>query len=169
VTEIPAVPLAEPDVAVIVAEPVAIPVTRPADDTVATDALDELQVTLAPFIVTPFWSLTVVVRVAVSPTDVKLRLVGESVTDAAACDTVAVAVWFTEPDVAVIVALPSATEVTRPADDTVATDAADEVHVTVAPLIVLPTSSLTVAASVAVSESDANDRLVGESVIVAAV
>ena len=54
-------------------------------------------------------------------------------------------------------------------DDTVATDAADEVHVTVAPLIVLPTSSLTVAASVAVSESDANDRLVGESVIVAAV
>ena len=67
----------------IVAEPVAIPVTRPDDDTVATDVLDELQVTLAPFIVTPFWSLTVVVRVAVSPTDANDRLVGESVIDVA--------------------------------------------------------------------------------------
>ena len=153
----------------IVAEPVAIPVTRPADDTVATDALDELQVTLAPFIVTPFWSLTVAESCCVAPIDEKLRLVGESVTDAATCDTVAVAVWFTEPDVAVIVAEPSATEVTRPADDTVATDAADVVHETVAPLITVPSASFTVAASVAVSESDANDRLVGESVIVAAV
>ena len=68
-----------------------------------------------------------------------------------------------------IVALPSATEVTRPVDETVATDEFDVAHETVAPLIVLPTASLTVAASVAVSESDANDRLVGESVIVAAV
>ena len=76
---------------------------------------------------------------------------------------------FTEPDVAVIVALPSATEVTRQADETVAMDEFDVPHVTVAPLIVLPVPALTVAASVAVSESDANDRLVGENVIVAAV
>jgi len=68
-----------------------------------------------------------------------------------------------EPDVAVIVALPSATEVTSPADDTVAMDEFDVAQVTVAPPIVLPSASFTVATSVAVSESDAKVRLVGAS------
>ena len=71
---------------------------------------------------------------------------------------------FTEPDVAVIVALPSATEVTSPADDTVATDEFDVAHVTVAPEIVDPTASFTVGTSVVVSPTDVNDRLVGASV-----
>ena len=71
---------------------------------------------------------------------------------------------FTEPDVAVIVAVPSATEVTNPADDTVATAASDVVHVTVAPGIVAPSASVTVGVSVAVSANEANDRLVGDSV-----
>ena len=153
----------------IVAEPVAIPVTSPAEDTVAMDEFDVPHVTVAPDIVLPTASLTVAVRVTVSPTDVKVLVFGDSVTVEAVCDTVTVAVPLAEADVAVIVALPSATEVTRPADETVTTDEFDVAHETVAPLIVLPTSSLTVAASVAVSESDANDRLVGESVIVAAV
>ena len=65
---------------------------------------------------------------------------------------------------AVIVAVPSATEVTRPADDTVATDELDVAQVTVAPDITVPTASLTVAVSVAVSANEANDRLVGDSV-----
>ena len=39
---------------------------------------------------------------------------------------------------AVIVAVPSATEVTEPDEETVATDAADDVHETLAPLIVAP-------------------------------
>ncbi len=73
-----------------------------------------------------------------------------------------------EPDVAVIVAVPLATEVTSPADDTVAMDEFDVVHVTVAPDMVLPTASFTVATRVAVSEGDANDRLVGASVTEAA-
>jgi hypothetical protein len=71
---------------------------------------------------------------------------------------------FTEPDVAVIVAVPSATEVTNPADDTVATAASDVVHVTVAPGIVAPSASVTVGVSVAVAPIDASDRLVGDSV-----
>ena len=71
---------------------------------------------------------------------------------------------FTEPEVAVIVALPLATAVTRPADDTVATDALDVAHVTVAPDIVVPPASFTVGTSVVVSPNDANDRLVGASV-----
>ena len=52
--------------------------------------------------------------------------------------TVTAAVPFADPDVAVIVAVPSATEVTEPEDETVATDAADVAHDTLAPLIVAP-------------------------------
>ena len=153
----------EPDVAVIVALPSATEVTRPADDTVAIDELDVAQVTVAPPIVLPTASFTVGTSVVVSPNDANDRLVGASVTEAAACDTVAVAVWFTEPDVAVMVELPSAIAVTRPADDTVATDELDVAHVTVAPEIVVPAASFTVGVSVAVAPIDASARLVGDS------
>ena len=133
--------------AVIVAEPAAIPVTRPADETVATDEFDVPHETVAPDMVLPTSSLTVAVRVTVSPTDVKVLVFGDSVTVEAVCDTVTEVVAVNEPNVAVIVAEPSATEVTRPADDTVATDAADVVHETVAPLITVPPASFTVAVS----------------------
>jgi hypothetical protein len=59
---------------------------------------------------------------------------------------------------------PVTTEVTRPADDTVATAVFVDDHVTVAPDITDPTASLTVAVSVAVSASEAKLKLVGESV-----
>ena len=59
---------------------------------------------------------------------------------------------------------PVATEVTSPADDTVATDELDVAHVTVAPPIVLLFASLTVGTSVVVSPTDAKDMLVGDSV-----
>ena len=52
--------------------------------------------------------------------------------------TVTAAVPLAEPDVAVIVAVPSATEVTDPDEETVATEAADDDHDTLAPLIVAP-------------------------------
>jgi hypothetical protein len=68
----------------------------------------------------------------------------------------------------VIVADPSATEVTSPADDTVATDELEEAHVTVAPLIVLPPASFTVAVIWVVSDSERNVRLNTESVTDAA-
>ena len=45
---------AEPEVALMVAEPLATAVTRPEEETVATDGLDELHDTLAPLIVAPF-------------------------------------------------------------------------------------------------------------------
>ena len=65
----------------IVAVPSATAVTRPDEETVAMDALDELQVTLAPFIVAPFWSLTVAESCCVAPIDEKLRLVADNVID----------------------------------------------------------------------------------------
>lgn len=64
-----------------------------------------------------------------------------------------------------IVAVPTATEVTRPVDDTVATAASDVVHVTVALAIVAPLWSLTVADSWDVAPSDARLTLVAERVI----
>ena len=67
----------------IVAEPSATEVTRPLEDTVATDALDELHVTLAPLIVAPFWSLTVAESWDVSPSDEKLKVVADSVIEVA--------------------------------------------------------------------------------------
>ena len=63
------------------------------------------------------------------------------------------------------VAVPSATDVTKPADDTVATAASDVAHVTQALAIVAPFWSLTVADSWDVAPSDAKLRLVTERVI----
>ena len=60
--------------------------------------------------------------------------------------------------------MPFALAVTSPADDTVAIVVSDDAHVTVAPDMVAPPASFTVAASDAVSLTDAKLRLVGESV-----
>ena len=78
------------------------------------------------------------------------------------------AVADAEPEVPVIVALPSATAATRPADETVATPVSDDVQVTVAPDITLPAASFTVALSVAVSPTDEKASELGESSTVAA-
>ena len=74
------------------------------------------------------------------------------------------AVPLADPEVAVIVAVPLPTAVTKPPDETVATDAADVVHVTAAPGIVAPRESVTVGVSVAVAPIDPSDRLSGERV-----
>ena len=144
--------------------PFATAVTRPADETVAIDELDVAHVTVAPEIVAPPVSFTVATSVVVSASEAKLRLVGESVTEAAVWATEIPAVPLTEPDVAVIVADPAATPVTSPPDETVATDEFDVVHVTDAPEIVAPAASFTVGVSVAVAPIDVSDRLVGDSV-----
>jgi len=78
-----AVPLADPDVAVTVAVPSVTAVTNPAVETVATEALDVAHVTVGFEMIFPAASVTVAARVVVSPIDVKLRLVGASVTEAA--------------------------------------------------------------------------------------
>jgi hypothetical protein len=79
--------------------------------------------------------------------------------------TVTAAVALAAPEVAVIVAEPWATAVTAPEDDTVATDAADVAHDTLAPLIVARLWSLTVAESCCVAPITEKLRLVTESVI----
>ena len=76
-------------------------------------------------------SFTVAVTVAVSPTDVNVFDVGETTIDEATCPTVIAEVAVSELDVAVIVALPLPTAVTKPEEVTVATDAFDVPQVTV--------------------------------------
>ena len=76
-----AVALTDPDVVVMVAVPSMTAVTRPADETVATEASDVAHAMLGFEITVPPASLTVATRVVVSPADVKLRLVGDRVTD----------------------------------------------------------------------------------------
>jgi hypothetical protein len=78
--------------------------------------------------------------------------------------TVTAAVALTEPEVAVIVAVPFATAVTNPADETVAAVVSDDAHVTVAPAIVLSFASFTVAVIAAVSAKAAKLTLSADSV-----
>ena len=76
---------------------------------------------------------TVILEAALSPT-----MTAMIVSAGAGIATVTAAVPLAEPDVAVIVAVPSATEVTEPVEETFVTDEADDDHETLAPLIVAP-------------------------------
>jgi hypothetical protein len=64
--------------------------------------------------------------------------------------------------------MPSATEVTTPAEETVTTAVSDEFHVTVGLVIVLSFASLTVAVTVAISLNDDKFTLSGDRVTVTA-
>ena len=81
----------------------------------------------------------------------------------------AVAVALTDPDVAVMVAVPSVTAVTSPADETDATEVSDVAHAMVGFEMMFPAPSLTVVTRVVVSPADVKLRLVGASMIEAAV
>ena len=124
--------------AVIVTDPVATEVTRPADETVAMDVLEDAHVTTESGRTFPPASFTVALRVAVSASDTKESELGDTSTVIVRSPTVTEAVPLAEPDVAMIVADPVATEVTRPADETVAMDVLEDDHVTEAPPIVAP-------------------------------
>ena len=81
--------------------------------------------------------------------------------------TVTAAVASSEPEVAVIVAVPFAIAVTSPADETVATAASDEAQLIVGLGlgIALPPASHTVPTIVLVSPIDEKLKLVGARVI----
>ena len=148
----------------IVADPVATAVTKPVDETVPTDAADVVHVTTESGRTFPPESFTVALSVSVSPSDKKESELGDTSTVIVSSPTVTEADPLAEPDVAMIEIDPVATEVTNPADETVATAVFVDVHVTGAPEITVPPASFTVAASVAVSANEENERLVGDSV-----
>ena len=159
-----AVAFADSESAMIVAVPSATAVTSPADETVATLGVVEAHVTVAPDITVPPASFTVAASVVVSPIDAKESEVGDNSMDPEDGEIVTEADPLAEPEVAVIVADPSAIEVTRPEDDeTVATVVSDEAHVTVAAEITVPPASFTVALSVTVSPTDVRVFVLGET------
>ena len=159
------VAVAEPEVAVMVADPSATAVTSPEDETVATPVSDDDQSTVNSATELPPASVAVAVIASASPMTPNATELWENSRVAGSWATVAVAVAVIEPMVAVMVAVPLVTEVTVPEDETVATDAADVAHDTLAPLIVAPFWSLTVAVSCCIAPIDEKLKLVAESVI----
>jgi hypothetical protein len=123
VTVTRAVPVFVSLVAVIVAAPAPTPVTRPLAETVAKPVFDELHVTNRPVSVAPPASRVVAISCTVPPT-VTLFVAGVTVTVATGAATTAVTTAEAVPVfvslVAVIVAVPAPTAVTRPLADTVA-------------------------------------------------
>ena len=157
-----AVPLTPSEVAVMVAEPGAMAVTTPDEETVATPVLLELQVTVRPVRVFPLASRVVAVSVVVPPT-MSVAEEGLTVTDATGrCVTVTLAVPLTPSDVAVIVAVPGARAVTTPAWETVATDSLLELQLTARPVSTLPFASRVVAVKVELLPSS-NESVDGET------
>ena len=75
-----ATPVAQVLVAVIVSVPFPTAVTRPADDTVVIVVSEDAQVTVTSGMVSPASSLTVEVRLAVSPSDTNASEVSDNVT-----------------------------------------------------------------------------------------
>ena len=73
------------------------------------------------------------------------------------------AVALAEPEVAVIVEVPSAIAVTKPADETVAADESDDDHVTVAPETTVPLASFTIAFTVVLAPVDMSESVLGDT------
>jgi hypothetical protein len=142
-----AVPLLVSLVAVIVADPAATPFTSPLPFTVATAGAVLDHVTTRPASGFPFASFGVAVNCSVCPT-LTLPVVGLTVTDATGTTVTVIDDPPACPSlVAVIVAGPAATPLTRPLPFTVATAELDVAHVTVRPVNGLPFASFGVAVS----------------------
>src|SRR3989449_7042207 len=145
ITVTSAVPLLPSLVAVIVAVPAATPVTNPLPLTVATETLLVAHVTTRPLKGLPLASLGVAVNCTVAPT-VTLAVAGLTVTDATGTVvTVTAAVPLLPSLVAVMVAEPAATPVTRPLPVTAATTVLLLAQVTDRPLNGAPVESSGVA------------------------
>jgi hypothetical protein len=134
-------------IAMICTEPGLFAVTTPVGETVATAALPELHVTLRPARGLPVESRVVAVACVVCPTVINVEA-SDTVTSATGTGTTVIEEVPVFPSlVAVTVAPPIASEVTRPLADTLAIDGASDDHVTVRPLRTLLLASLVSAAS----------------------
>src|SRR5438093_4330856 len=146
VTLIAELPLLPSEVAVIVADPATSPVTSPLRFTLAPAAALLAHVTTRPDSALPLASFGVAASCTVPPT-ATLADAGVTVTDATTAFTVMAADPVLPSLVAVTVAGPALTPVTRPVVDTVATVGVPEVHVTTRPVSTFPAASFVVAAS----------------------
>src|SRR5581483_6990544 len=124
-------PLTDPKVALIVLVPAATPVASPAVVIVATEVVPDAHVT---WLVTFCVLLSVYVPVAVNCCVVPLAIDGFAGVTAIDCNAAAVTVStvepLTEPNVALIVLVPTPAPVARPPAAIVATDVVADAHVT---------------------------------------
>src|SRR3989454_1051053 len=131
----------------MVALPPPLPVTSPPEDTAATPQALDAQGPDRPDSRLPAASFSIAVSCTVAPTSTT-AVTGLIATDATGTlATLVVADPLFPSLVAVIVADPAATPVTRPPDDTVATAGLPLVHVTARPARMFPAASLSVAVS----------------------
>src|SRR5437016_6076812 len=150
VTVIPAVLLLPSLVAVMLAEPGAMPVTRPLGLTVATVVSPLLHVTVRPAKVPPAESFGVAVSCTVCATRIE-AVAGATATEATGTGVTVTAALPALPSlVAVIVAVPTAPLVTSPLLLTVATPGLLLTHVTDRPVSAVPVESFGVAVSCSV-------------------
>src|SRR6266516_6798538 len=149
-TVIAELPLFPSLVAVIFAEPVATPVTRPLAFTVATPAASVDQMIARPESGLPLASSGVAVSCCVAPTRI-VALVGLKLTDATGTMTVIAALPLLPSLAAVMLAVPAASAVTSPLPFTVATPGASLDQVIVRPESGLPLASSSVAVSCCVA------------------
>jgi hypothetical protein len=126
-----AVPVKDPAVTPIVAVPTALARAAPAELTLAIADADELHVAVfVRFCVLPLLYVPVAVNCCVSPAAIE-ELAGVTATEARTGEvTVSMAAPCTVPAVAVIVVLPTIMPLARAAALIVATEGADELHVT---------------------------------------
>src|SRR5205809_612330 len=147
VTAIAAVPLCPSLVAVMTAEPTAMPVTSPLLLTVATDGLELDQLTARPESVLPLASLSVAASCCVWPTWIVAEA-GVTATEATGTVVTAIAAVPLCPSlVAVRVAEPAARPVTSPLPLTDATDGFELDQLTARPVSTAPAESFVVAES----------------------
>ena len=113
---------------------------------VAVDGVEEVQTTLdVMFCVEASLKVPVAVNCFVVPTAM-LEFAGVTAIETSVAPvTVRDAVPLTDPDVAVMVAVPVPTPVTRPVELTLATEVEEELHVTCCSSCVLPSSKLPIA------------------------
>ena len=143
-TVIRAVPVFPLDVAVIVADPGANPVTNPVAETVTADGLELDQATVWPVSTVPFASLMVAASCLACPV-ANVAACGLTVTDATVISaTVTRTVPVIPSEFAVMVAEPGAAPVTEPAAETVTADGLELDQITVWPVSTLPVVSLRV-------------------------
>jgi hypothetical protein len=146
-----ALPLLPSLVAVMFTVPALTAVTSPVSETVAAAVLSELQVIVRPVRTPPLASRSVA-KACVVPTASMVVAASATLTDATgAAVTVNIALPALPSLVAVMLAVPAATAVTRPVLDTVATAVLSELHATARPLSVPPLPSSVIAVACAVS------------------
>ena len=152
-------------VAVMVAVPLARPVTTPPVSTATTEESDvvHLNSALIPF---PLGSCAAASNCAVSPRAAKVKPSGETEMLETRCSTVTVAASENPPLAAIIVATPLACAVTNPFASTVAIEVSDDDHMNCA-VIALPLVSRADAFNRAVSSSASSIKLAGDTTTLA--